>query len=235
MRIIDVLNNTTTGTSTATTPELIKVHNLIIMDESGSMSSIYRPALNGVNSTIETIRSAQDENPNQSHTVTLVTFDSHHYNAIYRATPASATSPITPAQYNPRGGTPLYDAMGKGIEDLRRVAGPDDVVLVTIITDGYENASTRYNAATIKALVEQMKELGWVFTYIGANQDVEAVASSMAIDNHLAWETTEEDTNAMFAKEKKARIRFCSSINNKEILAQVSRNYFDEEDKNLPF
>lgn len=67
--------------STQSIPDGTKrVHNLIILDESGSMSSIYRPALTGVNETLQTIRSAQEEHQNQQHFVTLVAFDSGHYN-----------------------------------------------------------------------------------------------------------------------------------------------------------
>ena len=36
-----------------------RVHNLIVLDESGSMQSIYHPALTGVNETLQTIREAQ--------------------------------------------------------------------------------------------------------------------------------------------------------------------------------
>lgn len=37
-----------------------KIYNLIILDASGSMSSIYTQALTGVNETIATIRMAQE-------------------------------------------------------------------------------------------------------------------------------------------------------------------------------
>lgn len=41
-----------------------RVFNLIVLDESGSMSSIYQPALTGVNETLQTIREAKIENEN---------------------------------------------------------------------------------------------------------------------------------------------------------------------------
>lgn len=78
-------------------------YNLIILDESGSMSSIYRPALTGVNETLQTIRSAQDEHQNQQHFVTLVAFDSSHYNQIYAHVPAAEAIDITEEQYRPGG------------------------------------------------------------------------------------------------------------------------------------
>lgn len=204
-----------------------RVHNLIIVDESGSMSSIYQPALTGLNETLQTIHEAQKEHENQEHIVWLITFDTGHFKQIYANTPAEEAEDITPEQYRPCGGTPLYDAMGKSINQLRQMATADDVVLVTVITDGYENASREYNGKAIKALVEEMKGKGWVFTYIGANQDVEAVATSMSIDNHLAFEEDEEGTKAMFARECRSRKKFFGKIAQNMPMSDLSDDYFN--------
>ena len=54
-----------------------KIFNLIIVDESGSMSHLREATLSGINETISSIRSAQEEfAKTQEHTLTLVTFDS---------------------------------------------------------------------------------------------------------------------------------------------------------------
>lgn len=82
---------------------------------------------------------------------------------------------------------PLYDAMGNAINTLRKSVADDDAGLVTIIPDGYENASSEYNGPAIKKLVETMKSKGWIFTYIGANQNVEAVAATISITNTLSF------------------------------------------------
>ena len=185
-----------------------RVHNLIILDESGSMQSIYREALTGVNETLQTIRSAQKKYPDQQQFVTLVTFDSDHFNRIYHSTTAIDAKDIKEDQYHPNASTPLYDAMGKSINELRPNVGKDDIVLVTIITDGYENASEEYDNAAIKSLVEEMRKKGWVFTYIGANQDVGKVAMSISINNHLAFRSTRQGTQDMFAKERRSRNAF---------------------------
>lgn len=207
-----------------------RVHNLIILDESGSMQSIYRPALTGVNETLQTIRDAQKEHVDQIHFVSLIAFDSGHYNQIYCNTPADRAIDITQEQYRPGGCTPLYDAMGRSINELRPNVVKGDVVLVTVITDGYENASREYNGAAIKSLVEAMKTDGWVFTYIGANQDVEAVATSMSIDNHLSFNSNEECTTAMFEKECRSRKKFFSRIDRNISMQSLSTGYFDDDE-----
>lgn len=201
------------------------VYNLLILDESGSMCSIYEPALTGVNETLQTIRGAQDEHPEQTHFVTLVAFDTGHYNEIYHNVEAAKAADITSEQYRPCGGTPLYDAMARAINEMDRVEKKEqDVVLVTIITDGYENASREYNGKAIKALVEQMRKKNWVFTYIGANQDVEKVAESMAINNHMAFKADMAGTQMMWDKERRSRQAFFCKM------SQCSESRMDSED-----
>ncbi len=207
-----------------------RVHNLIILDESGSMISIYHPALSGVNETLQTIRNAQKENAEQKYFVSLVAFDTSHYNEIYGNTPAEKADDITEQQYRPCGGTPLYDTMGRSISELRQHVGEEDAVLVTVITDGYENASREYSRQTIKALVEEMKAKGWIFTYIGANQDVETVAASMSINNSLAFDADEKGTKEMFNKEMRCRKNFYRSLNLSDFISTLNSDdsYFDE-------
>lgn len=213
-------------------PEATKrVHNLIILDESGSMQSIYQPALTGVNETLQTIREAQKEHENQTHFVSLIAFDSGHYNQIYNHIAAEKAIDITQKQYRPGGCTPLYDAMGRSINELRPNVVMGDVVLVTVITDGYENASREFNGKAIKSLVEAMKNEGWVFTYIGANQDVEAVAASMSIDNRLAFEADDESTGAMFEHERRSRKKFFSKLSRNMPMCDLRKGYFDEDDE----
>lgn len=221
----------TESTTTNVSEETKRVHNLIILDESGSMQSIYQPALTGVNETLQTIRESQKEHKGQTHFVSLIAFDSGHYNQIYCNAPAEKAIDITQEQYRPGGCTPLYDAMGRSINELRPNVVKGDVVLVTVITDGYENDSREYNGKAIKSLVEAMKKEGWVFTYIGANQDVEAVAASMSIDNRLAFDADDESTGAMFEHERRSRKRFFSKLSRNMPMCDLSTGYFDDDDE----
>lgn len=224
-----------------------KVYNLIILDESGSMSSIKRQAIEGVNQTFSTIRQGQLSNEDQEHMVTFITFDSNHTNTVYDKTPIKDVKDITSKDYNPGGCTPLYDAMGFALTNLRAVATQQDLVLVTIITDGYENASHEYTGKAIKALVGELRQQqDWIFTYIGANQDVERVADSLGVSNSMAFQEDEEGTRAMFAKESRSRGRlygrFAKIMDNaqsddnddimfcfRECKKEISEGYFDEE------
>ena len=188
----------------------MKVYNVIILDKSGSMSSISRQAVDGVNETIGSIKSAQEKNPDQEHIVTLVAFCGCELKSIYDNTPVAKVNTLTDRDYSPCCMTPLFDAIGTTISRVHTLKSqdPESLALVTIITDGYENASHEFTHQSIRALIESYKEQGWQFTYIGADHDVESVSFSLSIDHHMQFPKTAAGTRAMFAKERKSRGRW---------------------------
>jgi uncharacterized protein YegL len=217
--------------------EIKRIINLIILDASGSMESIYNQALSGVNETIQTIRMGQKDHPEFEQSLTLASFNSgkNYLNVKYSATPIDEVKEITKEDYIACGCTALYDAMGEMISELKRKMTPEDRVLVTVITDGYENASIHWSGPQIKSLVEEHRHAGWTFTYIGANQDVEAVAGSMGIRNTLAFEETEEETAKMFKKDRSARKFFLDRIADLRMMGfkclEEEDGYFEEDKK----
>ena len=187
-----------------------KIYNLVILDASGSMHSIYTQALSGVNETLATIRMAQEDHPELQQYVTLASFSAgdHFLNRIYSALPIAEARNITREDYPLLGCTALYDAMGTCISELQQKVTHEDRVLVTIITDGYENASRTWSGKQIKSLVQELRQMGWTFTYIGADQDVEKVAETIGVQNSLRFSANAEETKVMFAKERKCRNKF---------------------------
>lgn len=197
-----------------------RIFNLIILDESGSMQLIKHQAVTGVNETIQAIRTTQKQYEEQEHIVSLVTFNSDAIKHIYNKEPVGGIKEISDADYLPGSRTPLYDAMGHALNDLRLYVSDKDKVLVTIITDGCENDSREYNGKAIKALVEDLKTKEWIFTYIGANQDVEKAASTIAVNNVMAFQTTDNGIERMFHEERQARARWYTRISKGEDNAQ---------------
>ena len=190
--------------------EVKRIINLIVLDASGSMESIYNQALSGVNETIQTIRIGRKDHPELQQCLTLASFNSgkDYLKVKYSVAPIDEVKEITKEDYVACGCTALYDAMGEMISELKRKITEEDRVLVTVITDGYENSSTHWSGPQIKSLIEELRHEGWTFTYIGANQDVEVVAGSMGIRNSMAFEETEEGTKEMFKKELFSRLRY---------------------------
>ena len=190
-----------------------KVFNLIIVDESGSMSVIRKQAFSGMNETLSTVRAMQEKFPDTEQHVTLVTFDSDHMKWHFNDALAKDTHDLKWKDYNPCAATPLYDAIGKTVSKLNAQVGNDDNVLVTIITDGYENCSGEWNLKMVKNLIEKLKEQKWTFTLIGTdNLDVKGMAQSMSIDEHLDFGGDATGTENMFARERKARMRYNSFL-----------------------
>lgn len=207
-----------------------RIFNLVIIDESGSMHCIEKEAIDNVNETIQTIRKAQQMHPDQEHYVSVVTFNDD-FKTVYDCMEADKVKEFGPDNYNPNCSTALYDAMGFSLTALRRKVAPDDKVLVTVVTDGYENSSREYNGSAIKSLVDELKGKGWVFAYIGANHDVTAVASTISITNVMSFASSGYGTQIMTDKVNRSRERLYSKIALKDFDAQeANSSFFDEND-----
>jgi hypothetical protein len=208
-----------------------QVHNLIILDESGSMSVIKSTIIQGFNELVQTIHGIEKQFPEQEHFVSFLTFNSLGKRLLHFMEPAGRLKQIDDKSYNPDASTPLYDAMGFGINKLKQALEEQTGynVLVTILTDGEENASIEFSGNDIKKLVEELKQNNWTFTYIGTDHDVEKIAFSLSITNTMVFEKNDDDIKSMFMKEKNARFNYSKKIRSKE---DTSANYFEEpEDK----
>ena len=220
-----------------------KVYNLIILDKSGSMESIRKAAIDGYNETLGSIKSAQLKYlDSQEHYISLAVFCGCGVEMVYDCTPIKDAEKLTKERYDPCCMTPLYDAIGKCVKALAKIsdAEEDSAVLVTIITDGMENASQEWTGPAIKRLIDERKEEGWMFSYVGADHDVESVAASISITNTVVWNKTTEGTEAMFNNENSARDRFFCKMNacmdipmsvedKKKMRKQFSEEYYQEE------
>lgn len=210
-----------------------KIYNLIILDESGSMQAIRSAAVSGVNETLQSIRQAQLKHPEQEHFVTLVTFKGLpaelSLNTIMDCIPVENAKEIEDTDYVPDSCTPLFDAMGFSLNNLAAVVQRDDKVLVTIITDGYENSSVEWaDESAIKTLVTLLKNKGWVFAYIGANQDVHKVASSMSIKNAWCFTASNIGIGQMVNRLNNARTAMYDRIAEDTFCAdKENENFFD--------
>jgi Mg-chelatase subunit ChlD len=204
-----------------------QVHNLIILDESGSMESIKKTIIQGFNEIVQTVKGISKEYPEQEHFISLLTFNGIGHKILHFIDPVEKLELIDESRYKPDASTPLYDAMGFSFAKLRQVLEDtkDYNVLVTILTDGEENASKEYTGPAIKKIIEELKLDRWTFTYIGTDHDVEKFARSMSITNTMRFQKNEADMNYMFSKEKVAREKYSEKIRRKE---QTNTDFYDE-------
>ena len=207
-----------------------KVYNLIILDESGSMDSIKSATISGFNEVVQTIKGIEKKFPEQQHFISLVSFNGLAIKTLLDKAPASTLRPIDENTYSPSSATPLYDAIALSTlrlkVDLAGIANAN--VLVTIFTDGEENASREFNHAQVNGIISELTKHGWTFTYIGANHDVERVAHSISITNTMVFEADASILKHTFAKENLSRQRYSEKLRNKE---EKQTGYYDEPDE----
>jgi hypothetical protein len=189
----------------------IRLYAHVVLDRSGSMEPCADDAVGGYNAYVAKL-------PRTS-LVSLTLFDSEGIDLIRDGVRPGAAK-LKTGDYQPRGMTPLYDAIGHTIAEAeRRSVGFERVALV-ILTDGYENASTDFKQKDILKLLKQKQERdGWLVIYLGANQDAWAVGQQFgaAVGNTMTFDTT----NAGFALDSSgaATRRYAASID-----AQIGRD-----------
>lgn len=194
------------------------IYNLIIVDESGSMSHLREATLSGINETINAIKNAQKSfEDTQEHSLTLVTFDSstgrEDVRTIIDCQPINEVGEFT--DYMPNGCTPLYDAMGMSLTALhQRIKDDADAsAVVTILTDGLENASREWRAGNLRQLVEQLKEEGWSFSYMGSAHNVKSVTDLLAIDNVVEFSHDVMGSASTWRRDRSAKMAYYQKMN----------------------
>lgn len=158
----------------------------VVLDRSGSMSSIRESTIGGFNKFL----AEQKAVPGEA-LLTLAQFDDQ-YEIVHNALMLRDVPELTAATFVPRGYTALDDAIGRTIDALgARLAGMREQdrpskVIVVIITDGGENASKEYKGRAAQMIEHQRTKYSWEFVYIGANQDAVATARSYNINPNNA-------------------------------------------------
>lgn len=204
------------------------VHNLIVLDESGSMESIKQSTITGFNEVVQTIKGIEKQFPEQEHYVSFVTFNGLGIKTKLFNKPVKNLKEIDEKIFQPEAATPLFDAIGLSVTKLRREieSQKNCSVLVTILTDGEENDSKEYSGAAVKKLIVELKKKGWTFTYIGANHDVERVAFSLSITNSLKFEANDQDVKRAFDADRDGRVNYAQKMRRGENLQE---DYFKKE------
>ena len=173
---------------------------IFIVDRSGSMGGLESDTIGGINATLAKNRKVEGEA-----NVSIVLFDTT-VDVIVDRKPIAEVANLTEKDYQVRGCTALLDAVGDSIKHIKRVQGymPDgykaEHVIFVITTDGLENASKKYSYDQVKRLIEQRKETGWEFFFLGANIDAVGEAARIGIeeDRAVTYVADCEGTQAMY-------------------------------------
>lgn len=180
---------------------------VFILDMSGSMLGLREDTIGGYNSLIEE-QKKQEGDAN----ITTVLFDDR-YIMLHDRVDIKSVNELTDKEYSPRGMTAMLDAVGRTIVSVgeKLAAMPEEErpgnVVVTIITDGLENASHEYTWNAVQSMIkEQREKYNWVFTFIGANIDVKRVSNDLGIDARLSksYSATKTGTSSVYSAMSKA-------------------------------
>lgn len=201
-------------------------HVTVVVDRSGSMSSVKTDAEGGLNNLI----AEQKKVPGRM-TLTLVEFDDV-YNVVYDNVDVQNVGYYS---LIPRGMTALLDAVGKAINVTgdRLKALPEDErpgkVLVVIVTDGGENASREFTADKIKELVKHQEDVyNWDFTFIGSNIDAFATGTQFGFRSNIQYAGTGVSNRSMYSGLTQSLTNTRLSVANDE--ADVSLASFMDSD-----
>lgn len=151
--------------------EAVKI--VVILDESGSMHHLQYDVIGGFNRLIEeqqAIGGAAD--------VSLYTFSTDVRLPI-DAKPLAEVEPLSVYTYRPDGGTAMNDAIGQALTKLLFEAPAK--AIISIFTDGQENASREYSRTQVKDLIAQAEERGYQVVFLAANMDEVSVGASMGL------------------------------------------------------
>jgi len=154
-------------------------HINFILDETGSMGSVWDATISAFNEYVEGLRG--EGNPI---TFTLTKFNSERVEIVDKGVGISDVAPLTRETYRPAAVTPLYDAIAESIRSTERYLeglDPKPAVVCDIFTDGLENASREYTREMIFDLTTSKQAEGWTFAYMGADQDAWIVGESIGI------------------------------------------------------
>ena len=177
------------GPATTTKTSATRTDITIILDRSGSMVPRHAEVIRSFNDLLAEQRAV----PGKAK-ISLVQFD-NEYESVYRGVKLADAPNLTPDTYVPRGTTALLDAVGRTIKDtearLRRRARKrrekgreidDPRVLVVVVTDGLENASTDHTLEQVRAeITRQETDWNWSFVFLGAGLDAFAQSHGMGM------------------------------------------------------
>lgn len=169
-------------------------HDFILLDRSGSMAekpdgkgaTKMATALDGISAYIDGLVSAKVDTG-----VTLATFDQPgglvyspgsgvtDYSVIRERIIPSTWKKVDESEVIPRGGTPLWDAVGRCINIA--IAANYEKVAITIVTDGEENSSKEHTKETVRTLIEICKKKNWQVNFVGCNFDAAADAAKIGV------------------------------------------------------
>lgn len=181
-----------TDKKNTTKTKLPTIHNVFILDASGSMiGGKFDNAIKGINDEISELKNSKDA----IFTQTIVDFAE-----AYDIQQRFIMQPIKDViDYNSstRGSTALNDAIVETLNLIKSKIKTGEKVLVKIFTDGGENASRKYSRENVKSLIKDCESIGFTITFVGTEFDTNSAINNYGIHSS---NTMVHDNTAMGMK-----------------------------------
>ena len=175
-----------------------RIELVLVIDKSGSMQGLEKDTIGGFNSMIE-----KQKKLGINVRVTAVLFNDKT-DLLYARRYIQNVRPLTEREYETGGTTALLDAVGGTILKMERSKATEcgkTKVIFVIITDGLENASTKFTKQKVKEMISDKQEQdGWDFIYLGANIDAAEEAGAIGVKkaNAVTYRKTKSGVRANY-------------------------------------
>ncbi len=145
--------------------QFIQTHIAMVLDKSGSMGVCRKATIDAVNKYLLECRG---DSVLKEADFELLSFNTDAITTVRKGAPINVAD-LAPADYIPAGGTPLYDAIGRGIDGLDgKIANGTGKAILVIVTDGEENSSRKHTHGAIQELIKARQDAGWLVVFLGA-------------------------------------------------------------------
>jgi hypothetical protein len=138
----------------------------MVIDMSGSMGDLADDVRGGFNAYLDQLAGHGEE-----FRLTVTLFDTEFIPLAVDA-PLTEVPRLDEHNYNPRGMTALYDAIGKTLAEFQTKHGTvldNERAMLVIQTDGHENSSVEFSKHRIRKLIDDREATGrWMSMYMGA-------------------------------------------------------------------
>ncbi len=176
----------------------------LVLDRSGSMTTCWKSTISALTDQMIKIRQMDLNHPEQEIYVSLCIFD-NQIEFPFGVTKCSNADFSILENLSPRGNTALFDAIGESIRQIDFVAGDslsrqEASVVMLVLTDGHENASTRYSSSMIRKEMDKLRATDlWTFAFIGADFDITATAETFNADKSSQMNASKKNMHEAFA------------------------------------
>jgi len=207
---------------------------VMVLDKSGSMSSIKSDVIGSFNTFINEQKKVEGEA-----SASLLLFDSK-MNQVYENVNIKEIQKLNESTYVPSNCTALYDAIGTSLKSTKEKIKilsdeqkPESVIFV-IITDGMENSSHIYNKEYVFNKIKKREEKdSWKFIYMGANQSAYAEGGKIGIKkfNTVTYTPDSNGIKVAFASANTYTTNYRNSKDKANFNQDLNQIYKEEESK----